>query len=83
VDFTGARVDGEVRCDGARFEGTVWFIGAQIKGDLIFSRNHFTNSFERSEIVLSGAEIARRLFLREATGSVESISLRAVTVERL
>jgi hypothetical protein len=83
VDFTGARIDGEVRCDGVRFEGPVWFIGAHIKGDLTFSRNHFSHSVKRSELILSAAEIGRRLFFVGAMGAVESISLRAANVGAL
>jgi len=83
VDFTGAQVDGDVFCRRARFEDEVWFIGARIKGDLDFSLCCFPGPADRSEIILSRAEVGGRFFFRKTTGEVERIILRGTTVNAI
>jgi hypothetical protein len=84
VNFRGSRIDGDVRCGDAQFDGAVWFIGAQVKGDVDFSRCHFTPSDdEPPELVLTRADIAGRLYFRRVTGQAARFILRATTVGAL
>jgi hypothetical protein len=79
----GAQIDGDVLCDGAVFEGEVWFIGARIGGDLDFSRANFAEGKEPADLVLTRAEIAGRLFFRKVTGAAQAFTLRGTSVAAL
>src|SRR5262249_32775249 len=83
VDLFGGRIDGNFYCNGVRFVGEVWFIGAQIKGDLDFSRASFAHGIQPTELALSRADIGGRLFFRRVTGEAKSIIMRAATVGAL
>jgi hypothetical protein len=83
VDFSGAQIDGDVRCNAVQFEDEVWLIGTRIKGDLDFSRCSLTQGLEPAELVLTRADVGGRLFFRKVTGALHRITLRGATVAAL